>query len=344
LRPNGLLHTACAASASGQWAKSIGPADGQRRQNGNQAETLSRKGRQIEVSHPTQEATEAHWDGRWWILLAAVLWSTSGFFAKSPLFAAWPADQRGVMMGFWRAVFATLVMLPFVRRPRWDRRLVPMGLSFAAMNATFLTSMVLTTAANAIWLQSTAPLWVFLAGHLWFGESWQRRDLIPLSFGLLGVSTILAFELPHGGSGWGIGWGLASGVFYAGVVLCLRWLRGENGAWLVAVNHFAAALLLGPYVLSMTPWPTAEQFAMLAAFGTFQMALPYLVLAHGLRTVPGPEASVITLCEPVLTPIWVFVAWRDEIPAWWTLLGGGMILVGLLVRYLGPPPAKKDMG
>jgi len=291
----------------------------------------------------THEAGRATHDGRWWILLAAVLWSSSGFFAKSPLFADWPADQRGVMMGFWRAVFATLAMLPFVRRPRLDWRLAPMGLTFAAMNATFLTSMVLTTAANAIWLQSTAPLWVFVAGHFWFGESWQRRDLIPLGFGLLGVGTILVFELQIG-SQWGIVWGLASGIFYAGVVLCLRWLRHENGAWLVAVNHLAAALLLGPYVLSLGQWPTAGQLAMLAAFGTFQMALPYLVLAHGLRTVPGPEASVIALCEPVLTPIWVYVAWRDEVPAWWTMVGGALILTGLLIRYVRPAPTIEDVG
>ena len=99
--------------------------------------------------------------GRACIVLAALLWSTNGLFVKSHVFDDWSQDVRGTLLAFWRAFFAGMLLLPAVRRLRCDWRLVPMALAFTAMNVTFLQSMTLTTAANAIWLQSTAPLWVF---------------------------------------------------------------------------------------------------------------------------------------------------------------------------------------
>ena len=111
-----------------------------------------------------------------WVVVAAVLWSSSGLFAKAPTFADWPADQRGVLLAFWRALFAGLLLLPFVRRPRWDMRLVPLCLTFAAMNLAYLSAMTLTTAANAIWLQSTAPWWVFLVGVVVLRQPFARAS------------------------------------------------------------------------------------------------------------------------------------------------------------------------
>ncbi|MCU0880808.1 MAG: EamA family transporter, partial [Pirellulaceae bacterium] len=99
------------------------------------------------------------------VVAAALLWSTAGLFAKAPIFAGWP----GPVMAFWRALFACVILLPMVRRPQWSWRLVPMAAMFAAMNYTYLTALTAGTAANAIWLQNTAPVWVLLVGVLVFG-------------------------------------------------------------------------------------------------------------------------------------------------------------------------------
>src|SRR5437868_6821192 len=86
--------------------------------------------------------------GRLLILLAAVLWSTSGLFAQAPTFNDWPLQQRGTLLAFWRTAFAALVLLPLVRRPRWRWGLVPFGLAFLAMNVTVVNALVLTSAAG----------------------------------------------------------------------------------------------------------------------------------------------------------------------------------------------------
>ena len=116
--------------------------------------------------HDLDASTLSVGQARLLALVAALMWSTSGFFAKAPYFAGW----SGPALAFWRAVFACLILWPLVRRPRWSWRLVPMTLFFAGMNYTYLTAMVTGSAANAIWLQCTAPVWVLLVGVFVFHE------------------------------------------------------------------------------------------------------------------------------------------------------------------------------
>lgn len=271
------------------------------------------------------------------ILAAALLWSSSALFAKAPLFDDWPLESRGIVLAFWRALFAGALLVPAVRQPRFRWPMLPMVVCFALMNATYLTAMTLTTAANAIWLQSTAPLWIFLAGALLGAEAFNRRDLVPLACGLLGLGVILSFEI-HGQARTGIACGLASGICYAAVVLSIRLLRSENSAWLVAINHLFAACALFGFVVYYDIWPSPVQVIVLAAFGLFQMGLPYLLFARGLRKVTSQEASLISLLEPVLVPVWAFLAWGEQ-PATWTMAGAGLILIGLIIRYGRREPA-----
>lgn len=270
--------------------------------------------------------------GRLLILGAALLWSTSGLFAKATIFDDWPVEQRGVLLAFWRAAFAAIVLLPVVRRPRFRPALVPLMVCFAGMNITYLTAMVLTTAANAIWLQSTAPWWVFGISVLCMGERVARRDLVPLGFGVLGVGTILFFEVQGEAIG-GVACGLAAGVSYAGVVLLMRQLRDENPGWIVALSHASTALVLLPWVAYIDIWPSPKQLVVLALFGTVQMAIPYMLLFRGLRAITGVEATAIGLAEPVLVPVWVLLVWGER-AAPWTVAGAALILTGLLLRYV----------
>lgn len=270
------------------------------------------------------------WHARMLVLAAALMWSTSGFFVKSPYFVGW----SGPALAFWRAVFACVVLWPLVRRPRWNWRLVPMVAFFAGMNYTYLTSMVTGTAANAIWLQCTAPVWVLLVGVFVFGERDVWRDWLMVALAMLGVGVIIYYE-SRGVAFAAVGWGLVSGIMYAGVVLFLRRLREYDSAWLGAVNQSVTALVFLPFILSESRFPSGMQWVFLAGFGIVQMAVPYVLFARSMRRIAGHEATGIGLVEPLLVPTWAFLAWGDR-PAPWTFVGGGLILIGLAIRYIGP--------
>jgi drug/metabolite transporter, DME family len=275
--------------------------------------------------------------GRLLILTAAVLWSTNGFFAKAPLFADWPAEidgmpVRGPLLAFWRALFATLVLLPFVRRPRWRIQLVPMVLAYVAMNYTFLNALTLTNEANAIWLQNTAPMWVFLIGVLVFREPVHPRDGWLLGCSVLGIGLILWFEIR--GQAPEPAWltaGRRHHLCRRGALAALSAERRRSVAGHAEQSGHRVGLLAVRAVSRHLA--RCRQIVYLAAFGVFQMGLPYLLFARGLRYIVGHEAAGIVLLEPILVPVWVYLAWRHaptyEFPQWWTLVGGALILIGL---------------
>jgi len=267
------------------------------------------------------------------VLAAALMWSSSGLFAKQALFENWPKEIRGTLFAFWRAVFAALVLLPWIRRPQWNGYLVPMTACFTLMNVTYLTAMTQTTAANAIWLQAVYPWWVFLFSVFVFRQPLVCRDLIPLVFGMLGVGLILSFELGQGQAPMGVACGVAAGLSYAGVVVLMWRLNACDPAWLVALNHAVAAGVLLPWVVHLGYWPSARQLAVLVCFGVFQMAIPYLFMLRGLRAISSQEAAAIGLAEPMLLPLWVFLVGLES-PAWWTVAGASLILIGLVLRYV----------
>jgi drug/metabolite transporter, DME family len=287
-------------------------------------------------SEPAEHAKHAPslTSARLLVLVAALLWSTSGFFAKAPFFDGWP----GPVLAFWRAAFACLIIVPLVRRPVLSWKLLPMTATFAAMNYTYLTAMVKGSPANAIWLQNTAPAWVLLIGVLVFRERATFRDLLLVAFSAVGVGVILWFE-SRGASFEAVLWGLASGIFYAGIVLSLRQLRKFDSAWLAAANHSVTAAVLSVFGLaglfdasSQSPWPAGIQWPLLIGFGVLQLGLPYVLFARALKSLPGHEAAGIGLAEPILVPVWALLAWGIK-PDSWTLVGGGFILAGLVVRY-----------
>ena len=272
--------------------------------------------------------------GRLHVVAAALLWSTCGLFVKAGFFDAWPEDVQGGLLAFWRALFAGLVLVPLVRRPRWNIYLVPLCAVFALMCVTYLTAMVQTTAANAIWLQATSPWWVLLISVALLHERIARREFIPLCFAGLGVGLILVFELLiQPGSVMGVACGLASGLLYGCVAIFMRLLRGHGAAWLVALPHLVTALAILPWVVAVGIWPTPLQLVVLAAFGILQMGLPYVLFIRALRAITAQEAVAIALIEPMLNPFWVWLLGM-ETPRWWSVAGSVLILAGLVFRYV----------
>jgi DME family drug/metabolite transporter len=238
------------------------------------------------------------------VLAAAMLWSVAGVVAKR-------LDLDSGSIAVYRSLFAGLALLAIVSRSRWAFRpaMVPLGLVFGAMIGLYLGAVKSTTAANAIFLQYTAPFWIVPLGLIFLHERPDRRAL------------------------WGIG--LASGVAYASVVVTLRSLRGLDPLWLSGFANLAGAVTLALWLLATGAGlsrPTSGQTLILIAFGVFQMAIPYALFARGLRDVTAAEAGLISLLEPVLTPIWVAL-FHGETPTRATIVGGAILLSGVALRY-----------
>ncbi|MCH8830669.1 MAG: EamA family transporter [Planctomycetes bacterium] len=274
--------------------------------------------------------------GRLLIVLAALLWSTSGVVLKSPPLQELPRSMAGPVLACYRAIFAFFFLLPFIRikAVRWRPALVPMVLFFAAMNFLFITAMTLTTAAVAIFLQYTSSVWAFVFGVFFLKEGVDKGNVVALLFAVCGIGWIVADGWGGGSEFVGILMALAAGFCYAVVILCLRTLRDENSVWLIALNHLVSGLVLLPFLFTAEQQTLrAEQWLLIAVLGVLSMAGPYVIFSKAIRHVRTQEAGLLLLLEPVLNPIWVWVCWREtNNPA--VLIGGGLIVTGLMIRYL----------
>jgi drug/metabolite transporter (DMT)-like permease len=289
---------------------------------------------------PEKTARSALIRGRLLVVLAALLWSLSGGFTKiltqQSTFHIGDSPVPGLAIAFYRALFAGVALLPLVRRADVSFRPLMLGMAacFAVMNALFVLAMALGSAANAILLQYTAPMWMYLASVWWLGERADRRSSVSLAIGLAGIAIIIAGAGGEAGMAV-IAIALGSGVAYAGVILCLRVLRDASPRYLTVVNHLASALALVPFLWWLAPpSPAPVQLLILFLFGFVQMALPYWIMARGLRVVSPQEAGTITLLEPLLNPVWAYlVAPQTEAPTAATFAGGACILGALAWRY-----------
>lgn len=266
--------------------------------------------------------------GRLLLLSAALFWSLSGVLVKSPPLREVPA----LVLACERAWWAALCLTPLVswKTVRWRKGLLPMVGCFATMNLLFISSLTRTTAAAAIFLQYTAAGWAFLFGVLFLKERADRANLVALLFSLAGIVWIVHSDW-DGERFEGNTLALASGLAYAGVIVCLRFLRDESSAWLIWLNHVVSGAVLLPFVATALPQLDLSQHLLLALLGGVQMALPYVLFARGLRSITAQEASLITLLEPLLNPLWVWLFWGEHVPqATW--IGGALILCGLALK------------
>jgi drug/metabolite transporter (DMT)-like permease len=266
--------------------------------------------------------------GRMLILAAAVLWSLAGVFIKF-------LDVPPLTIVFYRSLFAFLVFSPFVRRTQWriNGPVLVSVLAYTAAISAFVSANKLTSAANAIVLQYTAPIFVFLFSRLVLGEKITSLSYFTLAAGMAGV-TVISLDSAGEPEMAGVGLALLSGALFAAYMINLRRTQDVQPIYLTWINNAFCALALLLVVRSELAL-TLSQLLILVIMGAVQLGLPYFLFSKGLRSISLQEASLIALIEPVLNPIWVALA-VGEIPSNATLIGSAMIVVGLGVRYLWP--------
>lgn len=269
------------------------------------------------------------------VLLAALLFSTGGAAIKATSLGPWAV--AGLRSGL--AFLFLLAALPEARR-RWNLGTLALGVSYGATMVLFVAGNKLTTAANTIFLQSTAPLYLLLAGPWLLGEPVRRRDLGFMAALAAGMALFFAGEPPASASAPNPALGnwiaLASGVTWAATIGGLRWMekhgaRGEAARALAAGNLLAFLACLP--MLHPLPEATRVDWAVVAYLGVFQIGVAYLFFTRGLRGLPALEVSLLVLIEPVLNPLWAWLL-QGERPGSWAVAGGATILAATAWRAL----------
>lgn len=269
------------------------------------------------------------------ILAAAVLWSTAGAAIKLCALTGWQiAGGRSLVAGLF--VFA---LFPESRRlPGW--RVLLVSVSYAATVVFFVLATKLTTAANAIFIQDMAPLWVLLLSPWLIHERPTRGELLAVPIYGLGLGLFFLDEL-SAGQKLGNLVALVSGIAFAFSIVGLRRVRGAGNSAIAWGNLLAAAVALPLW--TQGPSPRALDLALLLYLGVFQLGLAYVLFSRGLHGTPAVEASLLALLEPVLNPIWTFLL-AGERPGPWAIAGGAIVLAATAWRTLQPALAARRAG
>lgn len=267
------------------------------------------------------------------VLAAALLFSTGGAAIKVTAFSA-------AQVSMMRSGVAALTLLFVLRgRIRWRPVTLVIGVVYAATLTLFVLATKLTTAANAIFLQSTAPLYLLALSPVFLREPIRRRDIAYV--GVVAIGMVCCFVGQRSATATapnpvaGNTFAVACGAVWALTLLALRWAereRDRSGLGLSAViagNAIACAAAV-PFALPFPDAPVAA-WATVLYLGVFQIALAYLALTAAMRHLPALDASLLLLLEPVLNPFWTWLV-RGERPAAWTLAGGAAILAAAAVK------------
>ena len=260
------------------------------------------------------------------LLFAAVLWSLAGIFIK---FLSLPP----LTIVFYRSLSASLFFAFFVRRSIAVPRvaLLVSALAYTAAISAFVSANKITTAANAIALQYTAPMFVFMIVHYLFGEKITGASWIALALGMLGIAVICAGSAGQPDAA-GVMVALLSGLLFSIYMVSLRFLKEFNPGTLTFLNNLVCCLILLPLVGSELSLTLKEGW-IVAVMGVVQLGIPYWLFSKGLEQISVQEASLIVLIEPVLNPLWVGLI-VGELPSRATLIGGLCIVGSLAFRYL----------
>lgn len=260
------------------------------------------------------------------LLFSAVLWSLGGLLIKS---IHWnPPAIAGA-----RSAIAAILIGLVVGRPRlhWSGPQIGAAFAYAGTVILFVLATRLTTAANAILLQYTAPVYVALLSYWFPGERIRWIDWATILAAFAGIGLFFLDSLSPAGF-WGNTAAIGSGLAFAWLVLLLRKQKEGSTVESVLLGNILAALLCSPFYFSQFPTSSSDWTALLV-LGLFQIGLSYLCYSIAIKFVSAIEAILLPMIEPILNPIWVLL-FLGERPGGWAIAGGTIVLGAVTMRGL----------
>lgn len=269
------------------------------------------------------------------MLLTALLWSTSGLLIKVIAIDAVP-------LAGWRSGIAALTLW-IIARVLGIRVGVPTDalswlavVCYALILFLFVAATKMTAAANVIFLQYTAPVYVLILEPLFLGTRFRLRDVLFVGLALAGMSLFFLGRMEAGD--WrGNTMALASGMAFGLFALMVRFRHDNDAArWQAVVWGNLVLFGVTPFLLLIRPTssmlPASFPEVMGVVFlGVVQIGLAYALFSYAIAYLSALEATLIAMLEPVLNPLWVYLG-TGEAPSQWAILGGALIVGAVTAR------------
>ncbi|MGQ9644276.1 MAG: DMT family transporter, partial [Ignavibacterium sp.] len=252
------------------------------------------------------------------VFLTALLWSSGGLFIKL-------VTLSPMQISFFRCLIAAVVFAVLFRKK--ILKLNPLGLlnsfSYAAVLILFVVATKTTTAANAIFLQSTAPIYVLIFEPILTKTKWEKINIITIAVCFLGMILFFMGDLTPGDIKGNLA-ALLAGVAFAAFFLGMKKNDKQYGEASIFYGNIIVALICTPFVTEIREL-SFNNLWMLVFLGVFQIAFAYALFSYGIKKILAVEASIISMLEPVLNPVWVFIGY-GEVPSVYAIIGGLIII------------------
>lgn len=258
------------------------------------------------------------------VFIAGLLWSTGGLFIK---LISLPAMQ----LAFFRCTIAAITFGILFRKEilLFNKLTFINSVFYAAILITFVIATKTTTAANAIFLQSTAPIYVLIFEPIFNKSKYERINIITVAVCMVGMLLFFVGKLEPGHLEGNI-IALFSGMAFAAFFLGMKKNDAKFQHSSIFYGNILVAIISIPFLFSLETLTTSD-FRMVTFLGVFQIAIAYAFFSAGLKRIYAVEASIISMIEPVLNPVWVFIGY-GEVPSIFAIIGGLIILGSIIFR------------
>lgn len=260
------------------------------------------------------------------MLLCAALWSIAGIFIK---LIPW----NSIVIAGLRSLIAGLVMFVYMRARgigfTADRRSLAGGAALCLTLTCFVAANKLTTAANSIVLQFTAPMFIVVFSALFLKKRFSRADVLAVVLTMAGISLFFFDQLTPGhlaGNCVAIFAGMAFACYY----MSLEGASESQRMSAILIAHGLTFLVGLPFTFVYPPELSAAPVACILVLGVVQLGIPYVLLGRASGACPPLACSLLGAVEPLLNPVWVFI-FDGEAPGLWALIGGVVVVATITI-------------
>lgn len=271
-----------------------------------------------------------------YVLVAVFLWSTGGLFIKMTTVSGFEVNAGRCLLAA-----LTVGLLTYKKGLRLDGFTLLSAFFYAGTLSCFAIATKMTTAANAIFLQYTAPIYILLLAPLVLKEKFRFTDLFTVIFCLAGMSLFFLDAAPNSDLSAesqfnGNLLALLSGVFFGIYFTVLRHpaMLKKNPAISVFYGNLLGVLIMLPFIIPNPSVWTTQDILSVSFLGAVQIGLAYFLFTYGIsKGVRSLDASIIGFIEPLLNPVWVFFLLGEK-PSNWAIIGGIVIIATIAAHTI----------